>query len=146
MQLTELLKRHLVIVLGISLPIGLVVFLAIARSRHVAITGVWYFAGSAIVLMGTWDLLIPGRLDILYPGLAGLMLLLSLGERSRTVLLNSCIALTCFLGYYTIEYFEDVGGWPLLLITLGILLLGMSKLALTLDRRYIKEPSQRAGA
>ena len=110
----------------------------IARSRHVAISGVWYFAGSAILLIGAWDLLIPGRLDILYPGLAGLMLFVSLGERSRTMLLNSCFALTCFIGYYTIEYFENVGGWALLLITLGVLLLGMSKLALTLDRRYIR--------
>ena len=36
MQLTELLKRHLVVLLGISLPLGLVVFLAIARSLSVS--------------------------------------------------------------------------------------------------------------
>lgn len=117
----------------------LAVTYAISKTRHAAITGFWYFIGSALALGASFDILERSAFDVLFLGLACFFMYLSLTVRSRALLLNGTLGVLVFLGYYTAEYFKNVGGWPLALLVAGFVLIGMSKVALELDRRYIRE-------
>lgn len=112
---------------------------AISKTRHAAIAGFWYFIGSALVLCGGFEILEHSAVDVAFLGLACFFMYLSLQVRSRALLFNGTLGVLGFLGYYTAEYFEQVGGWPLALLVIGFVLLGMSKLGLELDRRFIRE-------
>jgi hypothetical protein len=58
---------------------------------------------------------------------------------SRTLLLVSTFALLGFLGYYTEEYFADVTGWPIALMIMGFLLIGVSAYAVKLGQKIKHE-------
>lgn len=127
-------ERHaLLLVFGI-----MAVTYGISRTRYAAIAGFWYFTGSAAVLAASWDILERSSFDVLFLDLACFLMFLSLVVRSRALLLNGTLGVLFFIGYYTAEYFSDVGGWPLVLLILGLVLIGMSKVALDLNRKYIR--------
>lgn len=111
----------------------------ISKSRQASIAGFWYFVGSASLLAGSFDILERSPLDVLFLGLACFLMFVSLVVRSRALLLNGTLGVLFFIGYYTAEYFTDVGGWPLALLVMGLVLIGMSKLAFELNRRFIRE-------
>jgi len=56
--------------------------------------------------------------------------------RSRTLLATATIATLSYIAYFTGEHFADTIGWPLTLIALGLLLIGMSAFAFRLGRSY----------
>ena len=58
--------------------------------------------------------------------------------RSRTLLATGTIALLVYVGYFSGRHFADSVGWPLLLILLGGLMMGVGTAAVRLHRRYIK--------
>lgn len=109
----------------------------ISKTRYRTISGFWYFVGSAILLAASFDILERSPFDVLFLGLACFLMFVSLVVRSRALLLNGTLGVLFFIGYYTSEYFADVGGWPLALLVMGLVLIGMSKVALELNRRYI---------
>lgn len=135
-DLLHLSARWSALVVGFFL---LAVTYGISATRHASIAGFWYFIGSAVWLTASWDILYRSSLDVLFIGLAAFLMFLSLVVRSRALLLNGTLAVLFFIGYYTNEYFADMGGWPLVLLILGLVLIGMSKLAVELNRKYIKE-------
>lgn len=114
----------------------------VSGSRHAASAGFWYFLGSALTLGASFELLRSSAADVLFLGIACFLVYLSLAVRSRALLFNGTQGVLCFLGYYTAEYFADVGGWPLALLALGLILLALSRVAMTLDRRYIRGRDQ----
>ena len=70
------------------------------------------------------------------------MVYLSTYVRSRTLLFTSTIALLSFIGYFTARHFIDSIGWPIALILLGFLMIGLSAAAFRISRKYIvEEPS-----
>jgi hypothetical protein len=117
---------------------------AISRTRHAAIAGFWFFAGSGCVLGAGFSLLEHSVIDVIFLGLASFFIYLSLIVRSRPLLFNGVLAVLAFLGYYTAEYFDDVGGWPLAMLVMGLVLIGMGKIVLELDRRYMRKAREEA--
>lgn len=117
---------------------------AISRSPHRAIAGFWYFIGSGLLLAASFEILENTAFDVAFLGLACFLMFVSLVVRSRALLLNGTLGVLFFLGYYTSEYFADTVGWPLALLVMGFVLIGMSKLALTLNQRFIKESGRAA--
>lgn len=113
----------------------------ISRTRHGAIAGFWFFAGSLLVLGGSFAIL-EGRVwDVVFLAPACFFIYLSLIVRSRALLFNGTVAVLSFLAYYTAEYFEDSSSWPIIMLVVGFVLIGMGKVVFELDRRYIRHRS-----
>jgi hypothetical protein len=119
---------------GLSL---LLVSWGIDRGPHHSITPFWYFAGGAALLWAAFDLLEETSVHILFLGLTAFVIYLSTVVKSRTLLFVSTLAMMAYLGYFTSEYFVDSIGWPIALIVMGLVLIGLSSLALRINRKYI---------
>jgi uncharacterized membrane protein len=119
-----------------ALGIGLTcVAYALDRTVHKAITPFWYFSGAGFFLYGAFDLLNDTALEIAYFGIAAGVMYLATVARSRTLLLLSVLALTSFTGYFFRESLASAFG----LILMGVLLIGLSALAMQLNRKYIQD-------
>lgn len=122
--------------IGIVISISLLCFgYALKKELHAVLANIAYTFGSALVLAAGYDLLARTPYDIGLLVLSVSMMFFSVQMRSRTLLLVNTLGLFSFLGYYTHEYFSNVVGWPLALILLGFLMVGISALAIRLDRR-----------
>jgi hypothetical protein len=110
---------------------------AVGRTRHATITPFWYFTGSLAFFTGAFDLLLDGPLSILLLAVCSFMIYVSTVVRSRTLLLTGTLATLGYIGYYTHRHFADTLGWPVALIILGFVLIGLGGLAVRLNRKYM---------
>lgn len=62
---------------------------------------------------------------------------LSAYVRDRGILVISAIFLIVHISYITSEYFADSLGWPISLILLGFIFIGLGYASVTLDKKYI---------
>jgi len=132
--LGEILDVDLEIV-SLALGIGLtLVSYAIDKTVHRVITPFWYFAGSVFFLYGAFDLLEGSVMEIFYFGIAAGFMYLATVVRSRTLLFSSVVALMGFTGYFFQDSLANAFG----LIVMGFLLIGLSALAMSLNRKYIR--------
>ncbi len=104
------------------------------------ITEVFYFFGS-IGFLGAafsrvFDSTIWQGLFVLFV-LAGL--LLSIYIKSRKVLVISTLFLIAHISYLTSKYFADSLGWPICLIILGFIFIGLGYSSISLSKKYIKK-------
>ena len=99
-----------------------------------AITPFWYFVGGGIFLGGSFAAVEGGSLEIVYLGINGFFVFLSIRLASRALLFVSVAGLICYLSYFTYEYFADVIGWPIAMIVMGLIMIGVSAYALRLGR------------
>ncbi|NKB32381.1 MAG: hypothetical protein GKR91_04715 [Pseudomonadales bacterium] len=78
-------------------------------------------------------------MEMLFPFLAfgGLVLAVNV-FKSRIVLILSTLAVIGYIIYFTAEYFADSIGWPVALIMLGFIIIGIGYLSITLNRKYLK--------
>lgn len=88
------------------------------------------FDGNARVLDGnTWELL------FFLLVMAGLYL--AVYARSRVILVMSTVFLIVHVSYITSEYFADSIGWPLALVLLGFVFIGLGYASIAINKRYI---------
>lgn len=123
------------LVLGVSL---LCISWAMGKTRHAPIAPFWYFAGSCATLFWFFDIVERTPFEILYLGLTAGIVYLSTVARSRTLLFTGTIGMLSYIGYFTAEHFSNVTWWPLLLILLGVLFLGIGALAVRINSKYIR--------
>ena len=122
-------------IMALALGIGLTsISYAIDKTVHKAITPFWYFAGSVFFLYGAFDVLEGSSIEILYFGVAAGFMYLGTVVRSRTLLFSSVIALMAFTGYFFRDSLANAFG----LIIMGFLLIALSAVAMSLNRKYIQ--------
>jgi len=122
-------------IMALALGIGLTsISYAIDKTAHKAITPFWYFAGSVFFLYGAFDMLEGSAIEILYFGVAAGFMYLGTVVRSRTLLFSSVIALMGFTGYFFRDSLANAFG----LILMGFLLIALSAVAMSLNRKYIQ--------
>jgi len=63
---------------------------------------------------------------------------LSIYMKSRAILTMSTIFLIAHMSYITSEYFADSMGWPISLVILGLVFIGLGYTSINISRRYIK--------
>lgn len=123
-------------IIGLSL-----LFLA----RHAAVSGhpgaapFWYFIGGASLLAGVFGLVKGEPLELGYLAVNALLIYLSIVVASRSLLVVSVIGLIGYLSYFTYEYFADVIGWPVALIVMGLVMIGVSAYAFKLGQSIGKD-------
>lgn len=111
---------------------------AIDRTAHRVIAPLWYFAGSSLFLAGAFGILEDTALEIVFFGLAAGVMYLGTVVGSRTLLFVSVIALTIFTGYYFRDSLINAFG----LIVIGVVLIGLSAFAMSLNRRFIRRSGE----
>ena len=123
-------------VVALALGIGLTSFsYVIDKTIHRGITPFWYLAGSVFFLYGAFDMVEGSVLEIFYFGVAAGFMYLGTVVGSRTLLFSSVIALMGFTGYFFRDSLANAFG----LIVMGLLLIGLSAFAMSLNRKYIQE-------
>lgn len=128
----------------IALTVGATMLLsaiAVGRSRHRDITPMFYLIGGAAFLAGLFDVVKRTPLEIAFLGAAAAFVYLSVVVHSRTLLVTATLAILAYTGWFTGEHFLDSVGWPLALIAFGAAMIGLSALAVRIDRRYVR-PSE----
>jgi len=63
---------------------------------------------------------------------------LSVYMRSRSILIMSTLFLVAHVSYITSEYFADSLGWPISLVALGFVFIGLGYISIAINKRYIK--------
>lgn len=66
-------------------------------------------------------------------------LFLSIYMRSRFILVMSTIFLIAHVTYITSEYFADSIGWPISLVILGFVFIGLGYASITINKKYIQK-------
>lgn len=122
----------------IAVTVGLSLMLlshGATRRGHHAITPFWYFVAGGFLLGGTFAMVEGGPLEVVYLGVNGFLVYLSIRLASRSLLVVGVVGLIAYLGYFTDEYFANVIGWPVALIIMGMVMIGLSAYAVKLGRR-----------
>ncbi|MBP7758968.1 MAG: DUF2157 domain-containing protein [Alphaproteobacteria bacterium] len=126
--------------IGLSLSILMVAW-SIDRTKHKPIAAFWYFVGGVGLLWSVFQSVENSAYDIIMlPVMIGLMWV-SVRMHSRTMLLVGTFGLLGFLTYYTDQYFKDITGWPLALMMMGFMLVGISYMAVRLSQKIKSEAS-----
>lgn len=100
-----------------------------------AICGFWYFVGGVLFFIGCFDLLRDVGIDVLFLGLACLMIYISTYIRSRTLFVVSSLATLSYIVYFVGEYIGDAVGCAAVFITLGFAFFGGSALVVKEKKR-----------
>ncbi|MBI4086954.1 hypothetical protein HY416_03155 [Candidatus Kaiserbacteria bacterium] len=66
-------------------------------------------------------------------------LFLAVSMKSRSILVVSTLFLLAHLSYITSEYFADSIGWPISLVILGFICIGLGYASITINKRYIRQ-------
>jgi hypothetical protein len=123
-----------------TLLVGLTLMLLTAginRTAYRSITPFWYFISSCMFLWAAFDLLKNTPFHLLFLGLTGFSIYLSTVAKSRTLLFVSTVAMISYLGFFTHQHFVNSAGWPLVLIVMGLVLIGLSSAAIKINKKYI---------
>ena len=135
-DLWDMNEKLIGFVIGSSI---LCVAYALNQSRNLAIAPFWYFMGSIILLWSVFEAVENTPFELIYLGLAALLIFLSTVVRSRSLLTVGTLAMLIYIGYFTAKHFANTMGWPIALVIIGIALIGMSALAVRLNNKYIKQ-------
>ena len=103
------------------------------------LVGALYFFGSGGFLGAAFSQVfdsVPWQLLYFLIVLGGLFL--SVYMRSRSILVMSTLFLIAHVSYITSEYFADSLGWPISLVILGFVFIGLGYASVTINKKYIK--------
>ena len=129
---------------AVELTMGGAMLLAaigVDRTKHSEITPLWYLFGTSVFLYGFYDVVEKSVIELSFLFVAASFVYAAAALKSRTLLFVSTIAVLAYTGYYTGEHFANSIGWPLALIAFGLLMIGVSALAVRIDRQYVRPRS-----
>ncbi|MCP4898998.1 MAG: hypothetical protein GY906_18670 [bacterium] len=131
--------EYRVLAVGLSY---MVLAYAFAGTRREGLSGALYGFGSMAFLgaalgLGGWKPSQSIFWELVFPGLAFAVLYASVHVKSKALLTFSSIFLGAYLSKLTGEYFSDSLGWPLALVLVGLMLMGLGYVTLRLKRTYL---------
>ena len=122
-----------------SLIIGLCLMLTAhglyKSDRYPRLVLLAYFIGSVMFYAGLFDLVEGTSFELLFLALTAAILYLSVVVQSKALLLTTVLAMLSYLGYFSAEHFADSLGWPITLVLMGVIFMGISTIAIRLKRR-----------
>ena len=122
-----------------SLIIGVCVMLTAyglqKAGRHMGLAGLAYFFGSVLAYSGLFDLLHNTSFELIYLGVTASMLYACVVLQSRALLFTTVIAMLGFIGFYTAKHFANSLGWPVSLVLMGVVFLGIGTIALKVRQK-----------
>jgi hypothetical protein len=117
---------------------------AFSGTEREGLTGPLYAVGSAAFLgaalaLGGFKPSHSVFWELAFPGLVFAILYLSVHVKSLALLTFGSLFLGAYLTKITAEYFSESLGWPLALILMGFMLMGVGYLMFRLKRSYLRE-------
>jgi len=103
--------------------------------RYPRLTALGYFIGSIMAYGGLFDLVQNTPVELLYLAITASGLYACVVLQSRALLLTSVIAMLGFIVYFSEKYFANSLGWPITLVLLGIVFLGIGAIAIKVKQR-----------
>jgi hypothetical protein len=126
---------YMFIVFGVAyLALSMVVTPAVTATKR-PLNSILVFVGTASIL-GALFALDDAWKFVLPPAIAGFFYL-SILMRKRVILVLSSIALMGYIGRITTEYFSNSLGWPITLMLLGLLLIGIGYATFSFGKKYV---------
>lgn len=135
LELLEVDNNIIALTIGASL---LCIMYSLRDSVHQPITGWWNLVGGSVLLIALFDLVEDKPYELLFLGAAAGMVYLSVLAKSRMLLFVGVVGMLGYISYFTAEHFMNSTAWPLMLILLGGVFLGVGSLAVRINRKYIK--------
>lgn len=130
------LYAYLTMVVGVSY---LLLSHAFRDGWNKHLIGALYFFGTlgflGAAFSRVWDS-VPWQMLYFLIVIGGLFL--SVYMRSRVILVLSTIFLIAHVSFVTGKYFADSLGWPIALIILGLMFIGLGYTSITINRKYIQ--------
>lgn len=111
---------------------------SLANSRHAPLAPFWYFIGAASLLIAVFQAVERTAYEVVYIGIAALMVFISTFVRSRALLTVSTLSMIGYIGYYTAEHVKN-DDWALALIIGGLVMIGLGAAAVKINNKYIKQ-------
>ncbi len=124
------------LVLGLT---GLMVSWGVSQTGHKSIASFYYFWSAIITAAASFDILSNSPFDAGLIGVSAGLIYLSIIAGSRTVLTVGVLSLLSFLGYFTDEYFKDIVSWPIAMLVMGFVMIGISVFAVKLGKKIAKQ-------
>ncbi|WP_131779373.1 hypothetical protein [Legionella bozemanae] len=109
----------------------------INHSKYQSIAGLLFFISSLALLLVTFDIVKNKPYEILYLGLACGLIYMAIIESSRVLLIIASLATLGFILYFSSQHFPHTIGWPITLILIGLLLVGVSGIVIKLNKKYM---------
>jgi len=101
--------------------------------------GALHLFGSAGVLAAAFSQILDSVLwQLFYLPIVFGALWMSVYMKSRSILVVSTLALIGYVSYITGEYFADSIGWPISLVILGFVFIGLGYASITINKKYIE--------
>lgn len=129
---------YMFIVYGVAILALSSLLVPIAGAKR-PLNAILVFVGTIAVLGATFALEELWRFACL-PAIA-LFFYLSIVMHKRIILVLSSIALMGYLGRLTAEYFSNSLGWPITLMLLGLLLIGVGYATFSFGKKYVSTTS-----
>jgi len=98
----------------------------------------YFFGISGILTAGFIKVLGSGFWELFYFAIVLICLYLSVYMRSKVILVLSTIFLIIHVSYITQEYFANSLGWPISLILLGFVIIGLGYGSVQINKTYLK--------
>jgi len=107
------------------------------------LNGALYLFGSIFVFGATFSRVFDSELwQFLYFLVVFGGLYLSIYLKSQIILVMSTIFLIAHISYITSEYFADSLGWPISLVILGFIFIGLGYASVNINKKYINSTEQ----
>lgn len=106
------------------------------RIKYERLAGAGYLLGSGVFYVGLFDWLHASFLEPLFLVVAIMLMYCAALLHSRALLVTSALAILGFLGYYSQRYFMHSMSWPIMLLVMGCVFLGVGSLVLRIKRRF----------
>lgn len=139
LELLEVDGNAIYFMIGLSL---MLISWALGHSIHQAISSFWYFWGSLSLLITSFDFLKNQTYEVLFLGLAAILIYVSITAQNRTLLLVSTLAMLSYISHYTYTHFNDVLGWPIVLIICGVAFIGIGAIAMKINTKFMNAPAE----
>ena len=131
------LYAYLTMVIGASY---LLLAYAFRNGWNKKLIGALYFFGIAGFLGAAFSRVFDSGLwEMLYFLIVLGCLFLSVYMKSRIILVISTLFLIAHVSYITSEYFANSLGWPISLVILGFVFIGLGYASITINKKYIQE-------
>lgn len=134
-ELFEIDEDLAIITLGISY---MAICFHLSKTRFKDITAFWYFIGGMFLSYGVFDVVHNNIFHFSHLLLSCFILYLGTYVRSRSLLVVGTISLLAYISWFSFEKMDMNEFWPLILIILGLIMIGLSAFVIKLDKKFIQ--------
>lgn len=103
--------------------------------QYPRLVGLGYLIGSFMFYAGLFDIVENTSVELLFLAVTAAILYVCVVLQSRALLLTTVLAMLSYISYFSAEHFADSLGWPITLMLLGLVFMGVGTIAMKVKRQ-----------